>query len=178
MQNGGSLYDVVELFSTDSIRKMKKVFKTLKEKQEEMQNQQLQQKQQEIDQQKQIAAAQMEQAQVLHDQDVANKNHENELDRINKKEIALIQAESKGALPDVDNNNVPDVLEINKLAHERDKSSREYNVKMKDLQVKSNKIAADLAIKREELQVARENQKNDLQIARENAKGRAKKPKS
>ena len=48
LQNGGSLHDVIELYSTDSMRQMKKVFKTLKDRQEQMQNQAIQQKQQEV----------------------------------------------------------------------------------------------------------------------------------
>ena len=43
IQNGGSLYDVIELYSTKSMRAMKKVFKDLRDKQEAMQQQQLQQ---------------------------------------------------------------------------------------------------------------------------------------
>ena len=36
IQNGGSLHDVIELYSTNSIRQMKKVFKTLKDRQEQI----------------------------------------------------------------------------------------------------------------------------------------------
>ena len=63
----------------------------------------------------QIAQAQLEQAQLQHQQEMANENYQKELDRINKKEIALIAAESKGGpLSDVDVSGVPDVLEISK----------------------------------------------------------------
>jgi hypothetical protein len=179
IQNGGSLHDVIELYSTNSMRQMKKVFKTLKERQEQLQDQQMQQKQQEIEQQQQIAQAQIEAAQQQAAEKVANDNYQAELDRINKKEIALIAAESKsGPLSDVDESGTPDVLEISKLATEQSKAARDYQGKMAEIQSK-NKLAADkLAIEREKLQVARENQANDLAIAKENAKGRAtKKPK-
>ena len=176
IQNGGSLYDVIELYSTKSMRAMKKVFKDLRDKQEAMQQQQMQQRQQEIDQQAQIAQAQIQQAQVQHEQDVANENYQKELDRINKKEIALIAAEAKGGpLTDVDASGTPDVLEINKLAAEQSKASKEYEAKMADINSKNKLAAEKLAIEREKLQVARENQANDLAIAKENAKGRAKK---
>jgi hypothetical protein len=157
MQNGGSLYDVIELYSTKSVRQMKKVFKSLKDKQDAMQQQQAQLEQQKVEQQGQIAQAQIAQAQQMKDQEVANDNYQNELDRINKKEIALIAAESKsGPLSDVDVSGVPDVLEIGKLANDQQASQK-------------------LQIEREKLQVARENQANDLAVAKENAKGRAKK---
>ena len=181
IQNGGSLHDIIELYSTDSLRQMKKVFKQLKDRQDQLQDQQMQQKQQQMEQQAQIAQAQMEQTQLANEQKIANDNYQAELDRINKKEIALINAESKSmgmGLADEDASGVPDVLEISKLAAENTKATREYQARMSDIQAK-NKLANDkMQIEREKLQVARENQANDLAIAKENAKGRAtKKPK-
>jgi hypothetical protein len=180
IQNGGSLHDIIELYSTDSLRQMKKVFKQLKDRQEQLQDQQMQQQQQQMEQQAQIAQAQMEQAQLANEQKIANDNYQAELDRINKKEIALINAEAKSmgmGLSDEDASGVPDVLEISKLAAENTKATREYQAKMSDIQAK-NKLANDkMQIEREKLQVARENQANDLAIAKENAKGRNKKSK-
>jgi hypothetical protein len=180
LQNGGSLHDIIELYSTNSMRQMKKVFKTLKSRQEELEVTKLQQQQQQLDQQQQQAEAQLQFAQQQLAEKIANDNYQAELDRINKKEVALIAAEAKnmGPLSDVDTSGVPDVLEINKLATEESKAMKDYQSKMADIQSK-NKVAADkLAIEREKLQVARENQANDLAIAKENAKGRnAKKPK-
>ena len=176
MQNGGSLYDVIELYSTKSMRQMKKVFKSLKDKQDQMQQQQQQLEQQKVEQQGQIAQAQLAQAQQMKDQDVANENYQNELDRINKKEIALIAAESKsGPLSDVDVSGVPDVLEIGKLANDQSKALKDYEMKMAQINSQNKQASQKLQIEREKLQVARENQANDLAVAKENAKGRAKK---
>jgi hypothetical protein len=176
MQNGGSLYDVIELYSTKSVRQMKKVFKTLKDKQEAMQQQQAQLEQQKVEQQGQIAQAQIAQTQQMKDQEVANDNYQNELDRINKKEIALIAAESKsGPLSDVDVSGVPDVLEIGKLANDQTKALKDYEMKMAQINSQNQQASQKLQIEREKLQVARENQANDLAVAKENAKGRAKK---
>ena len=176
MQNGGSLYDVIELYSTKSVRQMKKVFKTLKDKQEAMQQQQAQLEQQKVEQQGQIAQAQIAQVQQIKDQDVANENYQNELDRINKKEIALIAAESKsGPLSDIDVSGVPDVLEIGKLANDQTKALRDYEMKMAQINSQNQQASQKLQIEREKLQVDRENQANDLAVAKENAKGRANK---
>lgn len=180
MQNGGSLYDVIELYSTKSMREMKKVFKDLRDKQDAMQQQQLQIQQQQTDQQAQIAQAQIEQAQAQKEQEIANTNYQNELDRINKKEIALINAEAKSmgmGLADVDASGTPDVLEISKLATEQSKASKDYEARMAEINSKNRLAAEKLAVEREKLKVARENQANDLAIAKENAKGRAKQPK-
>jgi hypothetical protein len=176
MQNGGSLYDVIELYSTKSMRQMKKTFKTLRDKQEAMQQQQMQQQQQQIEQQGQIAQAQMQQAQQMKEEDIANENYQNELDRINKKEIALIAAESKsGPLSDIDMSGTPDVLELNKLASDQSKAIKDYEMKMAQINSQNQQTSQKLQIEREKLQVARENQKNDLAVAKENAKGRANK---
>ena len=176
IQNGGSLHDIIELYSTDSVRKMKKVFKTLKDKQDAMQQQQLDMQQQQMEQQREQSMAQIQQAQEAQEKQLAHDDYQAELDRINKKEIALIAAESKsGPLSDLDMSGAPDVLEINKLAFEQSKAVKEYETKMSDIQSKNNLAAQKLEIEKEKLKVARENQANDLAIAKENAKNRASK---
>ena len=177
IQNGGSLSDIIELYSTDSVRQMKKVFTTLKERQQQLEDQKMQQQQQQLEQQQQQAQAQIAAAQQAQQEKMAHDDYQNELDRINKKEIALISAESKGGLPDVDNSGAPDVLEINKLSLEQSKASRDYQTKMADIQSKNTLAAQKLQVEREKLKVSRENQANDLAIAKENAKGRNKKTK-
>ncbi len=177
LQNGGSLHDIIELYSTNSIRQMKKVFKDLKERQEQIQDQQMQQQQQQMEQQKQIADAQLQQAQLQNEQKIANDNYQKELDRISKKEIAIIQATGFGKVEseDVNSNDVPDVLEVSKLANEQSKAAKDYQMKMADIQSKNTLAAQKLQVEKEKLQVARENQANDLAIAKENAKNRASK---
>jgi hypothetical protein len=176
IQNGGSLYDIIELYSTKSVREMKKTFKDLKDRQQQMQEQQAQQQQQQLDQQNQQAQAQLAQAQQQHEADLAHQDYQNELDRINRKEIALIAAEAKGGdLPDLDANRIPDVLEISKLSMEQTKAQRDYQAKLSDIASKNAIATQKLQVEREKLQVARENQANDLAVAKENAKGRNKK---
>ena len=178
LQNGGSLHDIIELYSTNSVRQMKRVFKSLKERQEQLQDQQMQQKQQEIEQQAQQTQAALQQAQQQYETNMANDNYQKELDRINKKEIALIAAESKsGPLSDIDQSGTPDVLEINKLMSETSKASKDYDLKLQDITSK-NKIANDkLAIENKKIDAELRNQDNDLEIAKINAKNRASKSK-
>ena len=71
------------------------------------------------------------------------------------------------------NREFPDVLEINKLALEQSKASRDYQGKMSEIQSRTRMDLEKLKVEREKLQVDRDNQKNDLAIAKENAKGRA-----
>jgi hypothetical protein len=178
IQNGGSLHDIIELYTTNSVRQMKKVFKTLKDRQQQLEDQKMQQQQQQIEQQQQIAQAQMAQTQQQYESKIANDNYESELDRINKKEIALIAAESKsGPLSDADQSGTPDVLEMEALLGQQSKASKDYEVKMQDITSKS-KIALDkLAVENKKIDVDLKNQENDLAIAKINASNRGPKSK-
>jgi hypothetical protein len=178
LQNGGSLHDIIELYSTNSVRQMKKVFKTLKERQEELENQKMQQQQQQIEQQQQIAEAQMQQAAQAQQEKIANDNYQAELDRLNKVQIAMIAAESKaGPLSDADTSGTADVLEINRLTTEQNKATKDYEAKMKDIQSKNNIAAQKIAVDNRKIDAELKNQDNDLQIAKINASNRAKKSK-
>jgi hypothetical protein len=179
LQNGGSLYDIIELYSTKSIRQMKKVFKTLKERQEQMQDQQMQMQQQQQQAQQEQAQAQLQQAAQLAQEQQAHDDYQKELDRISKKEIAIIQATGFGKVEseDTNQNAVPDVLEMSRLTHDQEKAAKDYQLKIADINAKNQQAADKMKVEMEKLQVARENQANDLAVAKENAKGRAKKSK-
>ena len=179
VQNGGSLYDIIELYSTKSMREMKKVFRDLRDKQDAMQQQAQQLEQQKLQQQQEMAQAQMQQAAQLAQEKQANDDYQRELDRQSKEKIAIIQATGFGNVPseDVNENAIPDVLEASKLAAEQDRTSKDYNLKIADIQSKSKQANDKMALEKEKLQVQRENMANDLAIARENAKGRNNKSK-
>jgi hypothetical protein len=176
MQNGGSLYDVIELYSTKSMREMKKTFKDLRDKQEAQQQQQMQMQQQQLDQQKQQAEAQLQQQIQMQQEQQANDNYQKELDRLSKEKIAIISATGYGNVEseDANSNAIPDVLEMSKLTHEQEKATRDYGLKMADIQSKDKQANDKMSIEKEKLQVARENMANDLAVAKENAKGRNK----
>jgi hypothetical protein len=178
LQNGGSLHDIIELYSTNSVRQMKKVFKTLKERQEQLEDQKMQQQQQQLEQQQQIAQAQIEQAKQLQAEKIAHDDYQNELDRINKVQIAMINAESKaGPLSDVDTSGTPDVLEMNKLSADQSKASKDYESKMQDIRSKTQVAREKLAVENRKIDVDLKNQENDLQIAKINARNRGSKTK-
>jgi hypothetical protein len=177
IQNGGTLYDVIELYSTKSMREMKKTFKTLKDRQQQMQDQQMQQQQQQIEQQQQIASAQLQAQQQQQQEALANENYQKELDRINKKEIALINASARGeaATQDADESGTPDILEISNLSMQQSKAAQDYQLKMQDIQSKNTQAMQKLQLEKEKLNVARENMKNDVEVAKINASNRASK---
>jgi hypothetical protein len=177
IQNGGTLYDVIELYSTKSMREMKKTFKNLKDRQQQLQDQQLQIQQQQLQQQQQIAAAQIQAQQQQKQEELANQNYQQELDRINKKEVALINAagRSETVTQDIDKSGTADVLEVANLSMQQSKAAQEYQLKMQDIQSKNNQAMQKLQLEKEKLNVARENMKNDVEVAKINASNRASK---
>jgi hypothetical protein len=174
IQNGGTLYDVIELYSTKSMREMKKIFKDLRDKQVAQQQQAQQLEQQKVEQQGQIAQAELQQAAQQHAEQQAHDDYQKELDRLSKEKIAIIQATGFGKVEaeDVNQNSVPDVMEMNRLAHDQDKAAKDYGLKMADIQSKNKQASDKMSIEKEKLQVTRENMANDLAVAKENAKGR------
>jgi len=176
MQNGGSLYEVIELYSDNSTRQLKKIFKNLQEKQEALLQQQQQLEEQKLKQQQEQAAAQIQQAYQEHQELIANENYQKELDRQSKEKIAIITATGFGKVTseDTNTNNVPDVLEVSKLAFEQQKTDKEFGYKIAEIQAKNKQMDSDTAIKLEQIKVERENMKNDKEIAEINAKNRKK----
>jgi hypothetical protein len=174
IQNGGTLYDVVELYSSKSQRELKKAFKDLRDRQVALQEQQQQLAQQQQQAQQEQAQATLQQAAQMAQEQQANDNYQKELDRISKEKIAIISATGFGKVEseDVNANAVPDVLEVSKLNFEQDKTTKEYGLQMADMQAKNKQAADKMSIEKEKLQVARENMANDLAVAKENAKGR------
>jgi hypothetical protein len=174
IQNGGTLYDVVELYSSKSQRELKKAFKDLRDRQVALQEQQQQLAQQQQQAQQEQAQATLQQAAQLAAEQQANDNYQKELDRISKEKIAIIQATGFGNVEseDVNANAVPDVMEVSKLNMEQEKVTKDYGMEMADIQAKNKQAADKMSIEKEKLQVARENMANDLAVAKENAKGR------
>ena len=179
IQNGGTLYDVVELYSTKSMRAMKKTFKEMRDRMLAQQDQTAQQAQQQLEQQAQQAEAKLQQDLQLHQSDQANENYQNELDRLNRKEVALIQAlrNNDKATADVDNSGVADALEITNQTMQQQKAQQDYQTKMTEIAGKNQIELEKIRVAREKLQVDRDNQKNDLAVAKANAKGRTNKKK-
>tara|TARA_R100000742_G_C4279652_1_gene105015 strand:- start:2303 stop:4882 length:2580 start_codon:yes stop_codon:yes gene_type:complete len=177
IQNGGTLYDVIELYSTKSMRAMKKTFKELRDKLDAQQQKQVQLQEQAQQQQAQQAQAALQQAREMKMQEEANQNRQNDLDRVNKKEIALINAMAKGPSivgADDDGSGSPDIVEMSKLQAETNKADKEYQGKMAEIQGRNTVAAQKLQLERDKIKLARENMDNDLAVAKENAKGRNK----
>lgn len=179
LQNGADIYDVAVLFSMNSIRQMKDTFKRLKEKREEMFAQTQQLEQDKLEQQNEAVRLQ-----ILAQAEEAQKDREfegfqKELDRLNKKEVALINqlGRNENAAQDTDNDGMADALETIRLTNEIDTTNKEYQLKQQELQQKNRESSDKLKLELEKLKVERENMKNDLQIAKLQAAAKKKEAK-
>ena len=178
LQNGGSFSDVIELYSTNSIRQMKQVFETLRKKQEEMQQQQQQLEQQKLQQQQEQFKAAQEQATQDREVARADENYNKDADRLNKKEVALIQAlgRNENATADTNNNGVADALEITNQAQAQQQASQQHMIAVQKAQSDSIAEQKRLQLEYDKLEVEKQNMKNDLAIAKQQAKNRSPKP--
>ena len=179
IQNGGSLYDVIELYSTKSMREMKRTFKELRDRLIEQQEEAQKLKKQELQQKEEQDKAVLEQQMVLEQQKMENENYQRELDRIAKKEIAIIQATGFGNVEaeDANQNNIPDVLEVSRFAAEETNAAKAHTAKMAEIASKAKETSQKLEIEKEKLKNERLNMANDLSIAKLNAKNRINKKK-
>lgn len=194
MQNGASLYDVANILDNDNIQQIKEYLKDVKKSQD-----QFRQAQQELEQQKLQAMQAQKEMEIAADYEEKERqrNHEaieNQLDR--EKDIYLAEIKALGTQslnnPDVNNNQIPDIIESSKLNLEKLKENynqlakdREINLKEKEVAIKEREqkrkdveSKEKLKIQKESLKVDKANQKNDLEIEKirlESAKIKSKK---
>lgn len=166
LQNGATAYEIVELYSTNSVRQMKQVFKKLKDQQDSMAQQQNQLEQQQM-QQAQAQQQQMIQAQAQEKEaDRINENYNKELDRINKKEVALISQLGRNpeATADVDNSGLSDALEITRMADDNAQAQKDHNIKLQQIQQKERERQDGLKMHRDQMQMERDKLKQQKEI--------------
>lgn len=165
LQNGASLYDIAELYTTESMRKLKDTFRKLKEKQDafvasqqQMQQQQLQQSQQQFSENQQVA-------ELARREEMINENYQRELDRVNKKEIAIIASfnRQQNNLKDTNGNAVPDLLEISQLSADSLRADRDYKIAMDKLTSERLQLASQRTAQLEQLDL----EKQKLAVKRE-----------
>lgn len=174
LQNGADIYDVLEIYSTNSMRQMRKTFKDLKDERQQLTQQKQQQEQQALDQNMQIAQAQIAEEARQKELDRINENYNKEQDRISKERIAIIGALGFGKVQgeDTNANNIQDPLETTRLSLEQVQSQKDYELRLRELDQKEKEIANKRDLEKEKIQVERDNMKNDEKIARINAKAK------
>lgn len=183
LQNGASVYDISMLYSTNSIRQMQGIFKSLKDKQDQYQQQEQQIKQQQVQQQQQQFEAQQQQAIQEKQVEMANDNYNKEMDRINKKEVAIINSLGYGKIEGEDDNSngIPDIMEVNKLNLETQNAQRNHDIELQKLNLEKQKaqdsrdsVMLEQKSKEKDRTLEREKMKNDLKIAKSRPKPKSK----
>jgi hypothetical protein len=180
LQNGATAYEIAEMYSTNSMRKIKSVMKKIKEQQMEYQQQAQQMEQQKLEQEGQAEMMKLKFEAEENEKDRIHETYENALDRINKKEAALIQAlgRNENATADNDNSGIADALEVTRMSFDQQEANRKFELELSKLQNEKSDIQEKMKLEKEKLQVARENMQNDKEIAQINAKNRAAKAKT
>ncbi len=170
LQNGASPYEIVEIYTTKSKRQIKDIFKRLKKEQQAQIQQQQQIEQQQLEQQQ----AQFEsQEQSLMQQNADDKQFEAwqaELDRINKKEVAIISqlGRNENATADNNSNGIADALEISKMTQDSINATNQYNLETHKANQTSQQNNKQLQLEYEKLKVKREEIESKMKIAKEN----------
>ena len=180
LQNGASPYDIAMMYSTNSIRQLKDSMRRLKDRQEEFQQQAQQMQQQQLEQQQQQFQESIRHQDLIRQEQTANENYQRELDRIAKKEIAIIQTfnRQENNLKDMNNDGNPDLLQLSSLQADINAASDAHTRELNKLSVEREKVAKDreielkkIAIEKEKINLEERKMKNDLKIAQYRDKG-------
>ncbi len=176
---------------------MKNIFQKLKDERQKREEQTQQLEQDKLKQQQGQFEQQRQDLEEQHKSDQENDNYQKELDRISKKEIAIISSIGYGKVTSEDSNDngIQDVLELSSLDLESKKALSDHTTKMLELQRKAkegedkkdielqklqlekDKLKADKEKTKIEASLEKKNMANDLAISKQNAKGRNKTPK-
>lgn len=165
LQNGATPYDISVLYTTSSVRQMRQVFKNVRDKMEEIAQKQQQLQEEQLKQQQAQFQYEQQAAQIQHQQDQLFEHQENELDRLNKKETALIAAAAKEKTSKTFNEDAGniDMNESSKLAQDSLNFDREYQLKSQKLL--QDQKANDDYIKMELEKIRVERERLQAQIA-------------
>jgi hypothetical protein len=178
LQNGASLYEISEMFSTNSIREMKRQLKDLKQMQDEYAQREQDFKQQELEQQAQQKKAEMEQQQRFHDDDIAIKKYVADVNAnatINKQVIA-----NYFQMPETDQNanGTPDPLDIEKHAMDVQEAYRKADLENQKLSLDFQKFQAEQQNKKKEFEIADKKIQNEKERNKIMSKKAVSKPKT
>ena len=194
LQNGLlAVSDLVKIYKNDSMAELEATIKYKELKLEQNQQQQIQHEQ-ELAQQAQALEQQRHEEKMMFEREKLDREDVNkQLDRDNKLQLAEISALEFAKDADINNNNIPDVMEQSKLALEQSKFNfdsqakyLEHKRKENEIFIKSKNESDKLSIEKEKLKqqkyleleklkVARENMKNDEKIAKLNKANRSNK---
>lgn len=167
LQNGASEFDIINLYSTNSIRMMKKIAKTLEEKRDAMIAQKQQLEEQKVQGEQQLRQAELEQNQKQHEDNIAIQKYKIDTEADTKITVAEIVDYMKVPTTDQNENGTPDIMEIANLSQKQREAIGKSDLERKKLGLAAQKLAqdnknkkADLAL--QEKKVANEKERNQI----------------
>jgi hypothetical protein len=158
LQNGGTPYDVTVLYTTNSIRRMEQVYKQLRDRMYSIEENEQQLKQQEQQQQQQQFEYEQQAALQKDQADKEFESEQNELDRLNRIEVALINAESKekSALNGTPESGQYEIGEYEKLGQNQLKNDRDYQLKLQKINDDRQANVDNIKLQLQKIRVERE----------------------
>lgn len=175
LQNGGDIYDVSLLYTTNSIRFIQDMYKKLKVKRIEMEKRNQEMQQQQIENQRQAQEQAMQLEEQRRQEDLAMERYKIETESNTRIAVAQIGTYFKDPGADVNTNGMADISEIAKMNLENQKALSERYFREQDNRLKQqeqlNKADLErmkLSLAQEELQVRREENATNFKIAKEN----------
>ncbi len=152
-QNQLHPYYTTMIQTSQSVSEIREFLKDDMEKKEEQQAQQQQMQQQQMDQQKQIADQQAQLQKQIADQKLAFESEQNDLERKKDVIVAQINATRSAKDNDLNQNQIPDALEIGKFNTDYTRMIKELDFKQQDLNQRKEKSNSEANIKKEELRL-------------------------
>jgi len=152
MQNGIMKFkDIIAIYQKDSVSALARYLETAEEEAMQQQQEQVQAEQEHAAQmQQQMAETEQMYIQLEYDK-MENENLNKELDRINKIEVETLKALGFAENTDVNDNQVPDIMEMNKLALETNKAATDALFKEREMNLNRENKNKEYSLKEKEL---------------------------
>lgn len=161
LQNGSSIYEVSQLYSTNSIREMQRVFKDLKNKHDEYINNQQQQEAAMAEEANKLEQLKMEQAERHHEDIMAMEKYKTDVKANTDLAKAEIQTYFQSPTTDSDGDGTPDILEIAGHQLKLQESISKRDLENKKLNLEMLKFQEEQKNKKKEFELANEKLKVD-----------------
>ena len=152
-QNQLHPYYTTMIQTSQSVSEIREFLKGDMKKKEEQQEQQQQMQQQQMEQQKQIAEQQQALQKQMADQKIAFDTEQRDLDRKKDLMVAQINAARYAQDNDINDNQVPDALEVGRFNTDYTRMMKELDMRQQDLNQKKERSLSESDIKKEELRL-------------------------
>jgi hypothetical protein len=163
LQNGASLYEISQMYTTNSLRQMQKMLKDLKEKNDEMQSQQQQLEQQTEQAKAEAEKAKIDQAERFHQDNVQMEKYKTDVQANTALGVAEIKNYFQEPADDADGNGVPDPMDVANHQLKLQESIQARDLENKRISLEMQKFMAE-----------QQNHKEDVQMEKEKLKEKGK----